>query len=289
MFGEIIVKIADIANPDNSNQCIIEDELIIGREYGDFVFKDNINMLPKNWIIKRIGDDLYLYDIYNSTKNPSQINQVTIEAGNFYPIDSGDKLSIGNKTYIITFWFSDPNEIELKMEHPFVETCIKMYKANQNDDMAVFAVFQSLAIEAVYLPMNDVGNLVSLKLDGGIDIIPIFTKTSHLGDNEPIKLCHCKLVNCLEKLLMARRNMIINPFSDELIQFVLPYESIEKMLIPAIEHEYRVHREENSHNQSMPDEDSLNKDFSCDNKSHIQLLHQNLVAFLKGKFCKKRF
>ena len=118
-----------------------------------------------------------------------------------------------------------------------LETAIKMYKVNKDSDMAVYMVFSALATEQIYLPMNDDGNLLSLTIEGNSDIIPIFSRREHLGDDEPVILNPCYMKDCLDDLLKARENMVINPFSDEDIQFILPYEALERMLIPVMEQE----------------------------------------------------
>ena len=118
-----------------------------------------------------------------------------------------------------------------------LETAIKMYKVNKDSDMAVYMVFSALATEQIYLPMNEDGNLLSLTIEGNSDIIPIFSRKEHLCDDEPVKLNPCYMKDCLDNLLKARKNIVINPFSDEDIQFILPYEALERMLIPVMEQE----------------------------------------------------
>jgi len=132
------------------------------------------------------------------------------------------------------FSTSDSIEMELKTKNPFLETSIKMYKANRNDDIAVYMVFLALATEQVFLPMNEEGNLMSLSIDGNMDILPIFSRIENMGDGEPVKLQPCYITDCLDRLLRAKKNLIINPFSEDNIQFLIPYEALEKMLIPVI-------------------------------------------------------
>ena len=119
-----------------------------------------------------------------------------------------------------------------------LETAIKYYKANQDDDMAMYQVFVALAEEKIYLPYNDDGNLVSVSF-GTYDVLPIFSRKENLGENEPVHLWGCHMIDCLDRLIAAEKNMIINPFSDGEIQLFLPYECIEKMLIPVMEQRSR--------------------------------------------------
>lgn len=163
-------------------------------------------------------------------RNHTIVNGTKIEEDFLYPLVSGDEITIGRKTYIIEF-------CRINKDVPFIETAIKMYKANKESDIAVYMVFSALATEQIYLPMNGDGNLLSLTIEDNIDIIPIFSRKENLGDDEPVNLHPCNMTDCLDKLLRAKKNMIINPFSAEDIQFIMPYEALERMLIPVIEQE----------------------------------------------------
>ncbi len=116
-----------------------------------------------------------------------------------------------------------------------LETAIMMYKENKDSDKAVYSVFLALATEQIYLPVNDEGNLLSLTVSENMEVIPIFSQSAHLGDEGSVRVYPCYMTECLEMLLKAGKNMVINPFSEESIQFILPYEALEKMLIPVME------------------------------------------------------
>lgn len=64
--------------------------------------------------------------------------------------------------------------LQMDFMKPTIETCIKMYQANKNNDMAVYFVFESLANERVLVPVNAAGNLIALNYDDRT-IIAIFT------------------------------------------------------------------------------------------------------------------
>lgn len=116
---------------------------------------------------------------------------------------------------------------------PLLETSIKVYHANKESDMAVYMVFNSLAEEKVYLPTNSEGHLLSLMLEGK-EIIPIFSSKDKVGPNEPVQLKECYLKDYIEFLLKVHKHLFVNPFSQPDIKFFVPYDALEKMLLPLI-------------------------------------------------------
>lgn len=115
-----------------------------------------------------------------------------------------------------------------------IDTAIKVFNVNKDNDIAVYMVFLSLVSESVYLPVNEYGHLVSLAL-GVNEVIPIFTSKEHVPTEEPIELRECFIENYIDMLLKAKKHIIINPFSKEDLQFVIPYDAIERFLIPVIQ------------------------------------------------------
>ena len=89
-------------------------------------------------------------------------------------------------------------------------------------------------IESVYVPINEEGNLLSLSIDDEKEIITLFTARNRIDISENIHLSEIYLKNYLELLLKAKKHLIINPFSEKTIQFMIPYEAIEKFLIPFV-------------------------------------------------------
>ena len=55
-----------------------------------------------------------------------------------------------------------------------IDTAIKVFNANKDNDIAVYMVFHSLVSEVVYLPVNEHGYLLSLSLVSN-EVIPLFT------------------------------------------------------------------------------------------------------------------
>lgn len=115
-----------------------------------------------------------------------------------------------------------------------IDTAIKFFNANKDNDIAVYMVFSSLVSEVVYLPVNECGYLMSLSL-GVNEVIPIFTSKDHVPAEEPIELRECFIENYIDMLSKAKKHIIINPFSKEDVQFVIPYDAIERFLIPIIQ------------------------------------------------------
>lgn len=114
------------------------------------------------------------------------------------------------------------------------DTAIKFFNANKDNDIALYMVFHSLVSEVVYLPVNEHGYLLSLSL-GTSEVIPLFTSKAHIPEEEPIELRECYIENCLDMLLKAKKNLLVNPFSEVDVQFVIPYEAIERFMIPVIQ------------------------------------------------------
>lgn len=116
---------------------------------------------------------------------------------------------------------------------PMLETAIKFYHVNKDSDIAVYMVFNSLAEEKVYFPTNSKGHLLSLSL-GAEEMIPLFTSEDKVNSDEPIQLRADYVKHYISALLKAGKHLIINPFSEEDIKFIIPYEAIERMLIPVL-------------------------------------------------------
>lgn len=114
------------------------------------------------------------------------------------------------------------------------DTAIKFFNANKDNDIAVYMVFHSLVSEVVYLPVNEHGYLLSLSL-GTNEVIPLFTSKKHVPDEEPIELREGYIENCLDMLIKAKKHILINPFSREDLQFFIPYEGIERFVIPVMQ------------------------------------------------------
>ncbi|MCR5339064.1 MAG: SseB family protein [Lachnospiraceae bacterium] len=114
-----------------------------------------------------------------------------------------------------------------------LETCVRRYHENPDSDEAVYSVFLALATKYVYLPVNEGGAMLSLSVQGQ-NVIPIFTDLDSIGKDEDIEIYVCFMKDFIERFLKVGLDMILNPFSEEELQFYLPYESLEKMLLPLI-------------------------------------------------------
>ncbi len=114
-----------------------------------------------------------------------------------------------------------------------LETAIRIYHVNKDNDIAVYMVFSELGTERVFLPHNNAGHLMSLIIDGQ-EIIPVFSRRERMEEGEPVYLKACHISDVLDELLKSRKNLIVNPFSEENHRFFVPYEAIERLLIPAM-------------------------------------------------------
>ncbi|MCI7129939.1 MAG: SseB family protein [Lachnospiraceae bacterium] len=115
-----------------------------------------------------------------------------------------------------------------------IENAIRFFHANEDNDQALFQVFRLLATEIVFLPVNQAGNLLSLQM-GNNEVIPIFTSESSAPQNEPIGLRQSYLKDYVNTLISAKKHLIVNPFSEEAIRFLIPYEALHMFLLPIIE------------------------------------------------------
>ncbi len=123
--------------------------------------------------------------------------------------------------------------LQMDFLKPAIETSIKMYQANKNDDMAVYFVFESLANERVLVPINDAGDLVALNY-GDQTIIAIFTSPRQIPPGENISTKIIYIEELLGNLAALKMDIIVNPFSKEEERFMIPYPAIGRMLIPVI-------------------------------------------------------
>ena len=94
-------------------------------------------------------------------------------------------------------------------------------------------VFSALAKEKILLPTNKQGGLLSLSF-GQDDMIPLFTSEDQVASDEPVQLRACYIKDYIDAIRKTKKHLIINPFSEEDIRFVIPYEAIERMLIPVL-------------------------------------------------------
>ena len=115
-----------------------------------------------------------------------------------------------------------------------IDTAIKFYNANKDNDIALYMVFHSLVSEVVYLPVNEHGYLLSLSW-GTNEVIPLFTSRQHVPEEEPIELREGYIENGLDMLVKAKKHILVNPFSSEDVQFLIPYQAIERFVIPVIQ------------------------------------------------------
>ena len=122
----------------------------------------------------------------------------------------------------------------MKQEKPLLECGIKMYHIDREDDAGVYTVFSALARERVFLPVNRDGNMVSLSTDMG-NVIAVFSSPDRLGDEEGIELREVYLRDYIDGIMRSGMHILINPFSPEDCQFIVPNAALEKMLLPLIQ------------------------------------------------------
>ena len=130
---------------------------------------------------------------------------------------------------IANTWIKELARLELFS--PSLEMSIKMFHKLGSNDMSVYMVFKSLANERILVPANEDGALIGLPFQDQT-IIPIFTSPNEFGNEPGVSLRIKYMKDALPSLTAARKNIIINPFSEPEKQFILPYESLEKMLTP---------------------------------------------------------
>lgn len=119
---------------------------------------------------------------------------------------------------------------------PSIETCIKMYHANMNDDMHVYNVFKSLTKEKVLLPFEYVYFLERMWETEWENqtIIPIFTSPNEFRMNEQVQLQSVFLKNHINDLRSVNKTVVVNPFSEADKQFIIPATAIDEFFIPIL-------------------------------------------------------
>jgi len=114
-----------------------------------------------------------------------------------------------------------------------VETCIKMYHSNKDNDLNTYMVFDTLIEEKLLIPIAENGNILSLSYDNQL-IIPLFTSPNEAG-NDVSLLKTMYIRDNIELLISLKKNIVVNPFSEPNKQFIIPYPAIEKKIIPLIQ------------------------------------------------------
>lgn len=117
---------------------------------------------------------------------------------------------------------------------PSIETCIRMYNANKEMDHTVYAVFSALAREKVVMPFNTDDKLTALQFKNS-SMIPLFTSPNEIPKDEPVRIKVVYLRDYIDILLQAQMSVIVNPFSEPDLQFIIPYPAINRMLKPVID------------------------------------------------------
>jgi len=118
---------------------------------------------------------------------------------------------------------------ELGVIEPSAETCIRIYNANKDSDIALYMVFSSLAKEKVLMAISENDNIAGLSINNQ-EFIPIFTSPEKAEAEHPIQLRVVALRNNIDLLINLKRSLIVNPFSEPDIQFIIPYDAINIML-----------------------------------------------------------
>lgn len=121
----------------------------------------------------------------------------------------------------------------LNLLEPTIETCIKFYQVNKENDMSVYMVFQALAKEKVLMAFDQYDNLLGIRYGDDI-VIAVFTSPNEIGKEELINAKPIYLRDNLDVLSQFGKNIVVNPFSSQEKQFVIPYGAIDKMLKPLI-------------------------------------------------------
>ena len=122
----------------------------------------------------------------------------------------------------------------LGLIQPSIDTCIKMYHANPENDVCVYKVFKRLVDERVLMAFSNEHTLSALSYDGQ-ECIPIFTSSDKIQNGEPVYLRPVLLRENIEFFISAQKSLIVNPFSEPQLQFIIPYPDITKMLKPVIQ------------------------------------------------------
>lgn len=154
------------------------------------------------------------------------------QTGIYYETLDGSHPTATGHITIANAWIDALNGLGLIK--PSLEMCIKAFHANPDSDEAVYMVFKTLTEERVMIPFNG-SNRALIGLPYQVQsIIPLFTSSNEISQEEPVSLKATYIQEVLPALLAAKKNIIINPFSTSEKQFVLPYSALEKMLIPLL-------------------------------------------------------
>lgn len=123
--------------------------------------------------------------------------------------------------------------LESDVLEPTIESCIKMYRVNRDNDLAVYMVFEALVREKVLMAFDSNNNLAGIPYNDNI-VIPVFTSPNEFIKNEPISLRAVYLQDNIDTLISLKKHLVVNPFSSVDKQFIVPYEAITKMLKPFV-------------------------------------------------------
>lgn len=115
-----------------------------------------------------------------------------------------------------------------------LENAIHEYYKNIYNDKILYGVYSALAEAIIFLPTKDDEKLLSSLSIDDQEIIPIFSRENQIPDNEHIQIVMERMEECIDTLIMAQKQIIINPFDKEGMSFLLSNEIIEELIMPII-------------------------------------------------------
>lgn len=215
---------------DRIKECYPKANVICGTLLRSSIKNDDNWQFPES--IAGVPFDDYNDAIRRSAKKKDVfLADVGASESRYETLDGTHPTAEGHET-IAEVWIS--KLIEFDFIKPTIETCIRMYSANKNMDFAIYAVFEALSREKVLMAFDNNNNLVGLPYKDDT-LIPVFTSPLEISEREPVKVRPVLLRDNIETLLSLKKHLIVNPFSEPDIQFMIPYEAIKKMLKPVIE------------------------------------------------------
>jgi len=154
-------------------------------------------------------------------------------------LDGGHPTAAGHET-LYKAWMKCINKIP-GLREPSIESCIRLFRSNENDEVAFTKVIHSLINETVLMPYDASGQLISLTVNGK-RMIPLFTSPAMTGSIERIVLRPGHIRDKIDLLNKNGLDLIVNPFSDERERFVIPHAGIENIIRPVMLAEWRERR-----------------------------------------------
>lgn len=255
------------------------DVFSVGRE------KKNVLLRLNNSAVSRVHATFYYekgtwYLADNDSTNGTWINETKLIPNKKYELTANDIISFAATEKFVFFKRDRFSETAIE-ENPIfkdLENCIEVFaKSNYTDASAFKLIIWFLSLTPLYFPVDFdmttmLGNInpqnlkagdiiqpqqnvkmriLTLLLDSGEEIIPMFTTKEEAAKGKPVSVIRYFPQDYANILVQMGKTAVVNPFNE--LRFVLTQEIIKNILIPLIEKQENINNINTQNDENVVD------------------------------------